>query len=108
MRTRNRMFHRRTERSERHLSALFRNLTLFVVVSVAALGLTSTLAQGAGAAAPNDYLCYVEGSSQSAQVGATFAVPLQVEVSSTSCSDPTPDTSTSNYVTYAVVTRRAR
>ena len=64
---------------------------------------TSTLAQDAGAAAPNDYLCYVQGSSQSAQVGSTFEVPLQVEVSSTSCSDPTPDTSTSNYVTYAVI-----
>lgn len=102
MKTRKRMFHRRTDRTERQRPAHCRALPL--VVSVAALGLTSTVAQGAGAAAPNDYLCYVEGSSQSAQVGTTFPVPLQVEVSSTSCSDPTPDTSTSNYVTYAVVT----
>jgi hypothetical protein len=75
-----------------------------VTVSVAALGLTSAIAQGAGAAAPNDYLCYVEGSLQSGQVGTTFQVPLQVEVSSTACSDPMPDTSTSNVVTFAVVT----
>jgi hypothetical protein len=79
--------------------------TLCLLCAVWAATFESAAGSGvAGAAAPNDYLCYLAGSNQSAGVGAAYAIPLEVELSSTSCSFPTPDTASGTIVSFAVVT----
>ncbi|MFY9783617.1 MAG: IPT/TIG domain-containing protein [Acidimicrobiales bacterium] len=58
--------------------------------------------QVSSAASPNDYLCVVGATSQTATVSSAFVNPLEVEISTTTCGAPTPDTST-NSVTFALV-----
>jgi hypothetical protein len=64
--------------------------------------LLATSAQPSSAASPNDYLCAVGSAVQTATVSSGFANPLEVEISTTPCSAPTPDTSAVN-VTFAIV-----
>ncbi len=66
------------------------------------LGLLASSALASSAATPNDYLCAVGATNQSALEASTFASPLEVEVSSTPCASPTPDT-TSTTVSFALV-----
>ena len=66
------------------------------------LGLLALTAQVSSAATPDDYLCAVGASSQSALEGSAFTIPLEVEISSTACSDPTPDTASTS-VSFALV-----
>jgi hypothetical protein len=78
---------------------------LFVTaVLVGSIGFTLASAGPASAASPNDFLCYVSGSTQVAAVGASYANPLLVALSSTACSSPTLDTQAGNTVTFSVVT----
>jgi hypothetical protein len=79
------------------------HLVFFAVLS-GSMGLTVAAAAPASAASPNDFLCYVAGSSQVAAVGAAYANPLQVELSSTACTSPTPDIAAGPTVSYSVVT----
>lgn len=79
------------------------HLVFFVLLS-GSMGLTVAVAAPASAASPNDFLCYVAGSSQVAAAGAAYANPLQVELSSTACASPTPDTAAGPTVSYSVVT----
>lgn len=62
----------------------------------------ASAAQVSSAASPNDYLCVVDSATQTTTESTPFADPLEVEISTTSCSSPTPDTST-NSVTFALV-----
>ena len=75
-----------------------------IAVLAGSIGFTLADAGPASAASPNDFLCYVSGSAQVAAVGASYANPLVVELSSTACASPTPDTQTGLAVTYSVVT----
>ena len=98
-------FQTRSLRARRsHHAVLQRGLSLGVVLGVVTLGLGLPVGAVASATSPDDFLCYVEGSSQSTPLGATFNVPLQVEISSTSCDAPTPDLATYNSVTFSVIT----
>ncbi len=81
-----------------------RGVLAVVVATVGVSGFLAAAAIEAAAATPNDYLCAVSGLIQSAALGATFADPLAVELSSTSCASPTPDTSAGLSVTFAVST----
>jgi hypothetical protein len=76
-----------------------------LTVALACTGTLGTLAlnpHGSSAATPDDYLCAVGAASQSALEGSAFTDPLEVEISSTSCSSPTPDTA-STTVSFALV-----
>ncbi len=64
--------------------------------------LLGSAAQVSSAASPNDFLCAVGSTSQTATESNAFATPLEVEVSTTACSAPTPETSATN-VTFALV-----
>jgi hypothetical protein len=75
-----------------------------IALLAGSIGFTLASAGPASAASPNDFLCYVSGSSQVAALGASYANPLQVELSSTACTSPTPDTQAGLAVTYSVVT----
>ncbi|MGC2167561.1 MAG: hypothetical protein WA580_00495 [Acidimicrobiales bacterium] len=66
------------------------------------LGLLALGAHASSAVSPGDYLCAVGVTVQSALEGSAFTNLLEVEVSSTSCSSPTPDT-TSTTVSFALV-----
>ncbi|HEV7958695.1 MAG TPA: hypothetical protein VGP11_04450 [Acidimicrobiales bacterium] len=79
-----------------------RSLVSGALVCGAALTLLASTAQVSSAASPNDYLCVVGSATQSTTESTLFADPLEVEISTTSCSSPTPDTST-NSVTFALV-----
>jgi len=76
--------------------------TLLGGVLIASTGLIASVPGSAGAASPNDYLCYVEGSGQTALTGSTYATPLEVELSTTSCASPTPDTTSGLTVSFSV------
>ncbi len=68
---------------------------------IASTGLVAGVSESAGAASP-DYLCYVEGTGQTALTGSTYPVPLEVELSTTSCALPTADTSGDLTVSFSV------
>jgi hypothetical protein len=86
-------------RNRRHL---IHCLVAFTVLA-GSMGLAA-VATPAGAATPNDFLCYVAGSSQASVSGTAFANPLQVELSSTACASPTLDMAAGLTVSYSVVT----
>src|ERR1039458_1541185 len=75
-----------TMRNRRHL---IHRLVAFTVLA-GSIGLAA-VASPVGAATPNDFLCYVAGSSQVSALGTAFANPMQVELSSTACASPTLD-----------------
>jgi hypothetical protein len=75
-----------------------------IAVLAGSIGFTLAGAGPASAASPNDFLCYVSGSSQVAAVGASYTNPLAVELSSTACASPTPDTQAGLTVLFSVVT----
>lgn len=66
------------------------------------LGLVASTVPSASAASPNDYLCVVGSAAQTTTVSTPFGNPLAVEISTTSCNSPTPDTSTAS-VSFALV-----
>lgn len=72
------------------------------LVCAATLVVLVSSQQVSSAASPDDFLCAVGNTSQTATAGNAFANPLEVEISSTSCGAPTPDTSVTN-VTFALV-----
>jgi Quinohemoprotein amine dehydrogenase, alpha subunit domain III len=80
---------------------LARALASGALVCGATFALLVSSAHVSSAASPDDYLCVVGAASQTATVSTTFANPLEVEISTTSCSAPTPDTST-NSVSFAL------
>ncbi|MGC2484929.1 MAG: hypothetical protein WA359_01625 [Acidimicrobiales bacterium] len=73
-----------------------------VLIGTATLGLLASTALSSSAATPDDYPCAVGATAQSALEGSAFTSPLEVEISSTPCGSPTPDT-TSTSVSFALV-----
>src|ERR1039458_8085845 len=72
-----------TDHQGRHMRNR-RHLTHYLIacaVAVGSVGLASVAAGPADAASPNDFLCYVAGSSQVAAVGTAYINALQVELS---------------------------
>lgn len=69
---------------------------------VASTGLVAGVSSSAGAVSPNDYLCYIEGTGQTALTESTYAIPLEVELSTTSCASPTADTASGLTVSFSV------
>ena len=99
------MTSRHTERARMHCSVTERTLGRLLLsgalVCGAMLTVVASNAQVSSAASPNDYLCVVGSATQTTTESTPFADPLEVEISTTSCSSPTPDTST-NSVSFAL------
>lgn len=100
------MASRHNERARTPLVAsarlLTRSLTCGALVCVATLAVFASTIQVSSAASPNDYLCVVGSAIQATTESTPFADPLEIEISTTSCNSPTPDTST-NSVSFALV-----
>ena len=90
-------FVRRTLRRIKHAN---RVVVLGVLVT-ASVGVVVAAPVSAGAASPNDFLCYVGGANQTASAGTAYAVPLEVAIG-TNAQCSTLDTTGSLSVTFSV------